>query len=411
MFTSSSAANLAQQSHHLNHLHSNQQQQQHHFNQIQHGSNHSSMSTNQHFVGQPLFSLNHHNQHQNHGGSHNRHQPLQPQAQIVMPQFSEPNQHLAHFNHPSVTGHFAVDSLSVSDANQFATVMQQQASSHIHDASRFDASTLFQQHHSTTANQHSSNHQSQPQIVSANVITTNLDNFCLTNNGHVLINPTVNRLSNTTTATGILSEEDHSAIVMNTINNLHHHQQQQQQPPIISCNNASNNTNKSACSSLNNKVNSNRSSSGGSSSSSNSSSCSNLINSGSSNVLKMTTTSTSSNHNNIASSISINSHSSNHNRNNNNKSSNNKSSKSNGHSKRDKPEGNRNSESPRRIFECPTCFKGFTEKFNMRRHMQIHSQSRPKYICNECSKSFAWKDNFIRHKKAAHGTNIQYHVQ
>lgn len=68
-------------------------------------------------------------------------------------------------------------------------------------------------------------------------------------------------------------------------------------------------------------------------------------------------------------------------------------------------------DSPRRTFACPTCGKGFTEKFNMKRHMQIHSQSRPKYICNECSKSFAWKDNFIRHKKAAHGTNsIQYQV-
>lgn len=66
--------------------------------------------------------------------------------------------------------------------------------------------------------------------------------------------------------------------------------------------------------------------------------------------------------------------------------------------------GRRNSESPRRTFNCPTCGKGFTEKFNMKRHMQIHAQSRPKYICNECTKSFAWKDNFIRHKKAAHGT-------
>lgn len=66
----------------------------------------------------------------------------------------------------------------------------------------------------------------------------------------------------------------------------------------------------------------------------------------------------------------------------------------------------KNCDSPRRTFECPVCSKGFTEKFNMKRHMQIHSQSRPKYICNECSKSFAWKDNFIRHKKAAHETNV-----
>lgn len=67
-------------------------------------------------------------------------------------------------------------------------------------------------------------------------------------------------------------------------------------------------------------------------------------------------------------------------------------------------------DSPRRTFACPTCGKGFTEKFNMKRHMQIHSQTRTKFICNECSKSFAWKDNFIRHKKAAHGNNnsIQY---
>lgn len=76
-----------------------------------------------------------------------------------------------------------------------------------------------------------------------------------------------------------------------------------------------------------------------------------------------------------------------------------------------KRSSSKNGDSPRRTFACPTCGKGFTEKFNMKRHMQIHSQSRPKYVCNECSKSFAWKDNFIRHKKAAHGNNsIQYQV-
>lgn len=67
----------------------------------------------------------------------------------------------------------------------------------------------------------------------------------------------------------------------------------------------------------------------------------------------------------------------------------------------------RNSESPRTKFYCPTCNKGFTEKFNMKRHMQIHFPSREKYECDECSKSFAWKDNFIRHKKAAHGASAQ----
>lgn len=71
-------------------------------------------------------------------------------------------------------------------------------------------------------------------------------------------------------------------------------------------------------------------------------------------------------------------------------------------SSRKSSEKSASSESLKRSYACPTCSKGFSEKFNMRRHMQIHSQSRPKYSCNECSKSFAWKDNFIRHRKAAH---------
>lgn len=429
MFASSpSVGPAAQQTHHLNHLHSNLDQQQqtnqqqlhHQQHQSPHPSDFSNLSTNQQFVSQPLFSLIH-GQHQSHGAHHQ--QPLQSQAQTVMPQFLETNQYLvAHFNQEPVSGHFGVDTLSVSDATQFVSVMQQQqqqhSSSHLQDAGRFDATTFFHQpsfnqHHTTTLSKHNQPHQPQQnqhnhhhqqeqeqQLISTDVITTDAPNLSLTNTiGHVSINPGVNSIFrlNTTTSTNNVSG-DQTTLMMDAINNL------REQRPIMNCNNITTTSN-AICS---NNVCSHRSSSSSSNSNSSSGCGSNLIRNSGPIVTKSATNSSSSN-NDIALSISMN-----YNGYNNSyarkKVTNNKVSES--HTKREKLESSRNSESPRRIFSCPTCCKGFTEKFNMKRHMQIHSQSRPKYTCNECSKSFAWKDNFIRHKKAAHATSLQqYQVQ
>ncbi|XP_053213356.1 protein tramtrack, beta isoform-like isoform X1 [Panonychus citri] len=56
----------------------------------------------------------------------------------------------------------------------------------------------------------------------------------------------------------------------------------------------------------------------------------------------------------------------------------------------------------KRHYQCPECFKTFTEKGNMKRHTQIHSQNRNRFMCDLCSKCFAWKDNFNRHRRIAH---------
>ena len=60
----------------------------------------------------------------------------------------------------------------------------------------------------------------------------------------------------------------------------------------------------------------------------------------------------------------------------------------------------------KRHYQCPDCFKTFTEKGNMKRHTQIHSQHRDRFVCDICSKCFAWKDNFHRHRRLAHSDAI-----
>lgn len=53
-------------------------------------------------------------------------------------------------------------------------------------------------------------------------------------------------------------------------------------------------------------------------------------------------------------------------------------------------------------YQCPVCLKAFSEKGNMKRHTQIHSQQRHRYMCDLCSKCFSWKDNFNRHRRTHH---------
>lgn len=313
----------------------------------------------------------------------------------TVPQFLDNNQQLvAHFNQHSTSGPF-MDGLNVTDASQFVSVIQQQQQQnnpHLQDG--FNPATFFQQHHSHNVTQHHpTSHQSQslhqhhnqqhqpPQLTCANVIsastTSSIDSLSLTGSGHVIVDSTTNGLIGLSNRTSVVG--DQTALVMNTINNLRHHQQPRANITSnsnIDCNSNGNSNHR------NNPVLGN---------------C-NLI--GSKSMANSNTIDSGGSHNTINNNINSNNHTSS-----NQKSSNSKS-KNSVSNKKDKSDNHRSSGSPRRIFSCPTCCKGFTEKFNMKRHMQIHSQSRPKYICNECSKSFAWKDNFIRHKKAAHGTSL-----
>lgn len=375
MFTSSTATNLAQQ-HHLpsqiiGNSHANQQQQLSH-HQPQHGNQ--QLSIGQNFASQPLFSLAHQN--------HLAHQQA--------PQFLDSNQHLvAQFSHQTAAltnSHFA-DGLSVADASQFVSVMQQQQQQNqqLQNGGVFNPAAFFQQHHSSNsgASQHlQSNHSShQQQLTCANVMSTSaasVDNLNLASASQVILDSTGNGLLRLHNGTSIVNG-DQPSLAVSSISDL----RQQPRAPASGSNSGNNCTN----------GNNNRS---------------NSIDSNF-NASKLMTNHCSSINTNTNNNSSITTSNSNTN-DNNNYTSNTKSSsksKSNGNNKKDKSESRRDSESPRRTFACPTCGKGFTEKFNMKRHMQIHSQSRPKHICNECLKSFAWKDNFIRHRKAAHGNNIQ----
>lgn len=330
----------------------------------------------------------------------------------VVPQFLDNNQQLvAHFNQQTGSGPF-VEGLNVTDASQFVSVIQQQQNPHLQDG--FNPATFFQQHHSQSVTQHHHptahqhhptshqthshhhhhNQQHQPQqLTCANVISANatssIDGLSLAGAGHVIIDPTTNGLLGLGNRASVVG--DRTALVMSTINNLRQHQQPRANiasDSNINCNSNGNSNNHRDHATLDE--------------------CNLSVSKLAAN--NNNTHNSSGNHNNINNNNNNGNINSNNHANSNQKSSNSKS-KNNCSNKKDKLDNHRSSESPRRIFSCPTCCKGFTEKFNMKRHMQIHSQSRPKYICNECSKSFAWKDNFIRHKKAAHGTSpAQYPV-
>ena len=45
---------------------------------------------------------------------------------------------------------------------------------------------------------------------------------------------------------------------------------------------------------------------------------------------------------------------------------------------------------------CDFCGKGFSQKKNLTRHLQIHSPTK-NYTCNICEKNFYWKDVLDRH--------------
>jgi len=323
------------------------------------------------------------------------------------------NHHLvARFNQHSaaLSNGRSVDDLGATGTNQFVSVMQRQQTTQLHDAGAFNPAAFFafnrgsnlaSQHHSDQAiSDHQLHHHSQrqgqqdhihqqqlPQQHQSAVMTTNL--FGRSRESSSLSTGSRNVIADQACA-GLLKLDDSSVLVgvdqqtltLNTINDLRQH------PRVSACSDSNNfNSKNGHRSSIGNRgIMVPKASPPGTKPTSNG-----LMNGVAS--ISNDDVHTASGCLSSGNRITMNSKSG-------------SKSKMNGNTRKDKTSNfHANSESPRRTFACPTCGKGFSEKFNMKRHMQIHSQARPKYICNECSKSFAWKDNFIRHKKAAHETS------
>lgn len=47
---------------------------------------------------------------------------------------------------------------------------------------------------------------------------------------------------------------------------------------------------------------------------------------------------------------------------------------------------------------CNICGKIMGCKRSLRRHLQIHSAHKSRFICTICQRSYSRKDNFMRHK-------------
>lgn len=59
---------------------------------------------------------------------------------------------------------------------------------------------------------------------------------------------------------------------------------------------------------------------------------------------------------------------------------------------------------------CHVCLKTFTHGFTLKRHMELHSNSRTTIFCEVCSKSYSCRDSFLRHKKSSgHMQHAEFH--
>ncbi|CAL8133367.1 unnamed protein product [Orchesella dallaii] len=54
------------------------------------------------------------------------------------------------------------------------------------------------------------------------------------------------------------------------------------------------------------------------------------------------------------------------------------------------------------VFKCPRCKKGIIGLHNLKRHMLIHSRTRPTFKCQECGKELLSKESLNRHQRLIH---------
>lgn len=51
---------------------------------------------------------------------------------------------------------------------------------------------------------------------------------------------------------------------------------------------------------------------------------------------------------------------------------------------------------------CPLCFKTYSTKHSMKRHLLMHKPFRQRFECNLCHKLFNWPGNLRTHKQTVH---------
>ena len=60
----------------------------------------------------------------------------------------------------------------------------------------------------------------------------------------------------------------------------------------------------------------------------------------------------------------------------------------------------------RHVYACTQCEKRYTEKRNLKRHMQLHT-GQFSFYCDECGKGFSHGDHYKDHVRAHKG--LKYH--
>lgn len=58
-------------------------------------------------------------------------------------------------------------------------------------------------------------------------------------------------------------------------------------------------------------------------------------------------------------------------------------------------------------FECDICKLKFASNYNLKRHMRIHDQERPRWHCEHCDKSFTRRDSLPKHINFVHKEQMQ----
>lgn len=64
-----------------------------------------------------------------------------------------------------------------------------------------------------------------------------------------------------------------------------------------------------------------------------------------------------------------------------------------------------NNNSPNK-FECDICKLKFASNYNLKRHARTHDESRPRWQCSFCDKSFTRRDSLPKHMNFVHKDQV-----